>query len=226
MFINGQCRYLMLLPYLPICFHTLMHPHWFGIFWLLHWSPMHAGTTPKPSSTGIRVWVKLTFADEALLGDGLLAYITTHDLLERLQLEGVCVDALQLFGLWEEEEGREIRRESVERLPAGPRPIATHLGFSYDILVYGCCILGVRSQALMASVNWFYLCLCYICIYFFMRHIFQKSFRTSWIHFYWWSTFSRVKYWFILRIDKYYSTTVRDLSNFFCKCFNIFSHFK
>ena len=48
----------------------------------------------------------LTFADEALLGDGLLAYITALGLLEWLQLEGVCVDALQLVGLSEEEEGR------------------------------------------------------------------------------------------------------------------------
>lgn len=52
----------------------------------------------------------LTFADEALLGDGLLAYIAALGLLEWLQLEGVCVDALQLVGLREEEEGREIRR--------------------------------------------------------------------------------------------------------------------
>ena len=51
----------------------------------------------------------LTFADEALLGDGLLAYITALGLLEWLQLEGVCVDALQLVGLSEEEEGREER---------------------------------------------------------------------------------------------------------------------
>lgn len=49
----------------------------------------------------------LTFADEALLGDGLLAYITALGLLEWLQLEGVCVDALQLVGLWEEEEERD-----------------------------------------------------------------------------------------------------------------------
>lgn len=80
----------------------------------------------------------LTFADEALLGDGLLAYITALGLLEWLQLEGVCVDALQLVGLREEEEGREIRRESVELMPAGPRPIETHLVFSNDIFVYGC----------------------------------------------------------------------------------------
>lgn len=53
----------------------------------------------------------LTFADETLLGDGLLAYITTLGLLEWLQLEGVCVDALQLVGLREEEEGRESDRE-------------------------------------------------------------------------------------------------------------------
>lgn len=57
----------------------------------------------------------LTFADEALFGDGLLAYITALGLLERLQLEGVCVDALQLVGLWEEERGRWIRRESANR---------------------------------------------------------------------------------------------------------------
>ncbi len=61
----------------------------------------------------------LTFADEALLGDGLLAYITALGLLEWLQLEGVCVDALQLVGLREEEEGREIRGESAEWMPAG-----------------------------------------------------------------------------------------------------------
>lgn len=63
-------------------------------------------------------FLTLTFADEALLGDGLLAYITALGLLKWLQLEGVCVDALQLVGLWEEEEGREIRRESVELAPA------------------------------------------------------------------------------------------------------------
>lgn len=51
----------------------------------------------------------LTFADEALLGDGLLAYVTALGLLEGLQLEGVCVDALQLVGLRGREEGREIR---------------------------------------------------------------------------------------------------------------------
>lgn len=39
------------------------------------------------------------FTDETLLGDGLLAYITALGLLEWLQLEGVCVDALQLVGL-------------------------------------------------------------------------------------------------------------------------------
>lgn len=80
----------------------------------------------------------LTFADEALLGDGLLAYITALGLLEWLQLEGVCVDALQLVGLREEEEGRGIRRESAELMPAGPRPTETHLVFSKDLFVYGC----------------------------------------------------------------------------------------
>lgn len=49
-----------------------------------------------------------TFADETLLGDGLLAYITTLGLLEGLQLEGVRVDPLQLIGLWGEEEGRSV----------------------------------------------------------------------------------------------------------------------
>lgn len=36
----------------------------------------------------------LTFADEALLGDGLLADVAALSLLEWLQLEGVRVDAL------------------------------------------------------------------------------------------------------------------------------------
>lgn len=43
-----------------------------------------------------------TFADEALLGDGLLADVAALSLLERLQLEGVCVHALQLVRLREE----------------------------------------------------------------------------------------------------------------------------
>ncbi len=46
------------------------------------------------------------------------------------------MDALQLVGLREEEERREIRRESVELTPAGPRPIETHLVFSKDLFVY------------------------------------------------------------------------------------------
>lgn len=45
----------------------------------------------------------LTFADEALLGDGLLANIAALGLLEGLQLKGVGVDALQLVGLRKEE---------------------------------------------------------------------------------------------------------------------------
>lgn len=48
----------------------------------------------------------LTFADETLLGDGLLTDVTAFGLLERLQLEGVCVDALQLIRLHEEKGGR------------------------------------------------------------------------------------------------------------------------
>lgn len=62
-----------------------------------------------PKSESDPVWVPqtphaLTFTDEALLGDGLLAYITALGLLEWLQLEGVCVDALQFIGLRGEEE--------------------------------------------------------------------------------------------------------------------------
>lgn len=49
----------------------------------------------------------LTLADEAFLGDGLLAYITALGLLEWLQLEGVRVDALQLVGLRGERGGEE-----------------------------------------------------------------------------------------------------------------------
>lgn len=41
----------------------------------------------------------LTFADEALLGDGLLTDVAAFGLLEWLQLEGVSVDALQLIRL-------------------------------------------------------------------------------------------------------------------------------
>lgn len=104
----------------------------------------------------------LTFADEALLGDGLLAYITALGLLEWLQLEGVCVDALQLVGLWEEEEGREIRRESFESMPAGPQPIETLFLFS-DIFIW--LQMGVWSLwwALTAfGFSWpVHLCLCY-----------------------------------------------------------------
>lgn len=76
----------------------------------------------------------LTFADEALLGDGLLAYITALGLLEWLQLEGVCVDALQLVGLWEEEEERDVElmpsRSSARRNMIGiqPRNVAAHGG--------------------------------------------------------------------------------------------------
>lgn len=50
----------------------------------------------------------LTFADEALLGDGLLADVAALRLLERLQLEGVCVDALQLVGLQEGKGGNTV----------------------------------------------------------------------------------------------------------------------
>lgn len=104
----------------------------------------------------------LTFADEALLGDGLLAYITALGLLEWLQLEGVCVDALQLVGLWEEEEGREIRRESFELMPAGPQPIETLFLFN-DIFFW--LHMGVWSLwwALTAfGFSWpVHLCLCY-----------------------------------------------------------------
>lgn len=75
----------------------------------------------------------LTFADESLLGDGLLAYIATLGLLEWLQLEVVGVDALQLVGLRREEEGREIRSRSVEWMPT-----ETHLVFSHGIFFYGC----------------------------------------------------------------------------------------
>lgn len=56
----------------------------------------------------------LTFADEALLGDGLLAYVTALGLLEWLQLEGVRVDALQLIGLKKEErEGSDAIRSHI-----------------------------------------------------------------------------------------------------------------
>lgn len=48
----------------------------------------------------------LTFADQALLGDGLLADVTAFGLLEWLQLEGVSVDALQLIRLHGEKGGR------------------------------------------------------------------------------------------------------------------------
>lgn len=58
--------------------------------------------------------LSLTFADEALLGDGLLANVTALGLLEGLQLEGVRVDALQLVGLRGREEGRQIRGESTQ----------------------------------------------------------------------------------------------------------------
>lgn len=62
----------------------------------------------------LSVWTP-TFADETLLGDGLLADVAALGLLEGLQLEGVCVDALQLVGLRGEEEGRGIRREPANR---------------------------------------------------------------------------------------------------------------
>lgn len=62
----------------------------------------------------------LTFADEPLLGDGLLAYVATLGLLERLQLEGVCVDALQLLGL-----RRDRKRDGDVEL----EPKETVLGF-------------------------------------------------------------------------------------------------
>lgn len=52
--------------------------------------------------------LRLTFADEALLGDGLLADVAALSLLERLQLEGVCVDALQLVRLREEKRARRM----------------------------------------------------------------------------------------------------------------------
>lgn len=64
-------------------------------------------TTIRPPHDG------LTFADEALLGDGLLAYVTALGLLEWLQLEGVRVDALQLVGLTGEEEERERERDQT-----------------------------------------------------------------------------------------------------------------
>lgn len=57
----------------------------------------------------------LTFTDETLFSDGLLAYITTLCLLERLQLEGVCVDALQLVGLQENNKKENSRVQSTER---------------------------------------------------------------------------------------------------------------
>lgn len=50
----------------------------------------------------------LTFADEPLLGDGLLADVAALCLLERLQLEAVCVDTLQLVRLRGEKEGRRM----------------------------------------------------------------------------------------------------------------------
>lgn len=65
----------------------------------------------------------LTFADEPLLGDGLLAYVATLGLLERLQLEGVCVDTLQLLGLQ-----RDRKRDGDVEL----KPKETVLGFISD----------------------------------------------------------------------------------------------
>lgn len=62
----------------------------------------------------------LTFADEPLLGDGLLAYVTTLGLLEWLQLERVCVDALQLLRL-----RRDRKRDGDVEL----EPKETVLGF-------------------------------------------------------------------------------------------------
>lgn len=86
-----------------------------------------------PARGGDQTSPTLTFADESLLGDGLLAYIATLGLLEWLQLEVVGVDALQLVGLRREEEGREIRGRSVECMPT-----ETHLVFSHGIFFYGC----------------------------------------------------------------------------------------
>lgn len=107
---------------------------------MLGWTPPTAGirTVPPPGlkSASLDTHTQtLTFADEALLGDGLLAYITTLGLLEWLQLEGVCVDALQLVGLWEEEEERDIL--------VGPQPVETLLVFSRYVAARG----GLASAA-------------------------------------------------------------------------------
>lgn len=73
--------------------------------------PTHRVAPDPPSYCRFGSFQTLTFADEALLGNGLFAYITALGFLERLQLEGVCVNTLQLVGLKVEKKKKEGRKE-------------------------------------------------------------------------------------------------------------------